>query len=258
MSHPTTRPTVKRKRFGQHFLKDQTILQRILKTIAPQSSDHIVEIGPGKGALTTWLLTSHCHLSLIEIDRDLCDFLNHRFTEEKILTLYQGDVLKFDFSTLGSALRVVGNLPYNISTPLLFKLLDHLSLIVDMHFMFQYEVAKRLVAPVGGSDYGRLSVMVQYFCHNCLLFEVPPEAFSPPPRVVSAFVQMIPRTDREPVDTRIFAAVVREAFSHRRKNISNALKALIDPRQLSKVIDPTRRPQELTVEDFIKICKIFM
>ncbi|WP_304985858.1 16S rRNA (adenine(1518)-N(6)/adenine(1519)-N(6))-dimethyltransferase RsmA [Coxiella-like endosymbiont] len=250
-----------RKRFGQHFLKDPIILQKIISAIHPQKKDTIIEIGPGQGALTDFLINEYAKLILVEIDRDLAVSLQNKYALLENLKIYQLDALQFDLSTLeteNNSLRIVGNLPYNISTPLLFHLFAQIEFIEDMHFMLQKEVVLRLTAPVGSPNYSRLSLMTRFFCDNTLLFNVPPNAFTPPPKVESAFVRLIPRkTATETIkDLNQFSAVVKEAFTYRRKTISNALKKLI-PNEKWKWhiigINFQSRPQELTVEDFVKI-----
>lgn len=243
-----------RKRFGQHFLQDASVLQQIVASIAPKTENHLVEIGPGQGALTDYLIGKTKQLDLIEIDRDLIAILQEKFGDHA--SIYEGDVLAFDFKQLqGSALRIVGNLPYNISTPLLFHLFDFLDLIKDMHFLLQKEVVDRLTARVGSRQYSRLSVMAQYYCDTATLFLVEPEAFSPPPKVRSALIRLQPkqRTDQAK-DMSVFHKVVREAFQYRRKTLSNSLKKLVSADQLRALgIDPKRRPQELTVEEYVQI-----
>ena len=247
-----------RKRFGQHFLKDPSVLDKIMVAIAPQSSDHLVEIGPGQGALTRQLLSTANRLDAIELDRNLVALLAHDFSQEKKLYLHESDALIFDFKTLPvgtEPLRIVGNLPYNISTPLFFKLFAEASIIQDMHFMLQKEVVDRVTATVGSPHYGRLSVMAQYFSENFPLFFVEPEAFSPPPQVNSAFIRMIPRKQRPSVDCLdTLSAVVREAFTYRRKTLKNSLKRFVSEQELKHLgIDPNQRAQELTLDDFVKI-----
>lgn len=250
---------MKRKRFGQHFLQDPQTLQDIALAIAPNETDHMIEIGPGRGALTELLLPVVKQLDVIEIDRDLVTHLKQAYDNKKNLNIHEADVLSFDFNTLTKdrhSLRIVGNLPYNISTPILFKLFSSLEIIQDMHFMLQKEVVERLTAKVGSRDYGRLSVMSQYFCENIKLFSIEPSAFSPPPKVDSAFIRMIPRRSLQPLanDLKTFSNVVREAFNYRRKTLSNCLKKIISNDDLIRLgIDPKKRPQELTVEDFVKI-----
>ncbi|WP_423063140.1 16S rRNA (adenine(1518)-N(6)/adenine(1519)-N(6))-dimethyltransferase RsmA [Candidiatus Paracoxiella cheracis] len=247
-----------RKRFGQHFLRDPNVLNKLLSAIAPRSTDHVVEIGPGQGVLTELLLPAVKRLDAIEIDRDLVTLLEERFSADNNLTIHQADVLKFDLNSIetdNERLRIVGNLPYNISTPLLFKLFSYGNLIQDMIFMLQKEVVDRLTATPGSHDYGRLSVMAQYFCEDSRLFTVGPEAFSPPPKVESAVVCLIPRQHTHSVnDLNLLTTIVREAFSYRRKTLRNCLKKYISAEDLQTLnIDPIKRPQELTVEDFVKI-----
>ena len=247
-----------RKRFNQYFLKDSIILQKIIEVIHPQKTDSVVEIGPGQGALTDSLLKECATLILIEIDRDLVALLQKKYHFQKNLIIHQSDALQFDISVLKIAnkpLRIVGNLPYNISTPLLFHLFTQIEFIKDMHFMLQKEVVLRLTAPVGNPNYSRLSIMTQFFCDNTLLFDVPPNAFIPSPRVESAFVRLIPRKTRTKIrDLNQFSAVVKEAFTYRRKTIANALKKLIPSEKWNIIgINPQLRPQELMVKDFLKI-----
>jgi 16S rRNA (adenine1518-N6/adenine1519-N6)-dimethyltransferase len=248
-----------RKRFGQHFLHDAHVLQQMLSLIHPKQPDHLVEIGPGQGALTDYLVQSQWNrLDLIEIDRDLAPHLSEKYKIYSSLHVHCQDILSFDLETLAAdqPLRIVGNLPYNISTPLLFKLFEALSVIKDMHFLLQKEVVERLTASVGSHNYNRLSVMTQYFCKNQLLLYVSAQAFTPPPQVESAFVRLTPHQPLpvEADDFFIFRQVVQEAFSHRRKTISNALKRLVSPSELEMVgIGLKRRPQELSVADFVHI-----
>ena len=250
-----------RKRFGQHFLYDSFVLQKIVSVIHPKKTDTLMEIGPGRGALTNYLLTECDNLVLIEIDRNLVAFLQKKYNQQKNITIYQNDALQFDFSSVKTdkPLRVVGNLPYNISTPLLFHLFSQINCIEDMHFMLQKEVVRRITAEVGSHDYGRLSVMTQYFCDNTYLFSVSPQAFTPPPRVESAIIRLIPRRNFTPLAKNLdqLSHIVKEAFSYRRKTVGNAFKKLINPSQWSLLeINPQLRPQELTVEDFVKISNI--
>lgn len=247
-----------RKRFGQHFLKDTNVLNKLLSAIAPQPSDHIIEIGPGHGALTQLLLPHVQQLDAIEIDRDLAASLRHRFAADENITIHQADALKFDFNTVkrnDQLLRIVGNLPYNISTPLLFKLFSYRDIVKDMIFMLQKEVVKHLIAATGSHYYGRLSVMAHYFCENSELFSVGPEAFLPPPKVESAVICLIPHQQTHFTNNlNLFTDIVREAFSYRRKTLRNCLKKYICAEQLQALsIDPMKRPQELTVENFVKI-----
>ncbi|MCL5669077.1 MAG: 16S rRNA (adenine(1518)-N(6)/adenine(1519)-N(6))-dimethyltransferase RsmA [Gammaproteobacteria bacterium] len=245
-----------RKRFGQHFLHDQTVIQRIIAALHPQTGDHMVEIGPGHGALTRPLLAAVGALDVIELDRDLIPLLQAECAGMGELRIHQADALKFDFTTLaksGERLRIVGNLPYNISTPLLFHLLDQTRAIQDMHFMLQKEVVQRMVAAPGGKDYGRLSVMLQYRCEMEKLFAVGAGAFSPPPKVESAVVRMTPRT--QPAvhiqDESLFARVVSAAFAQRRKTLRNSLKTLLTEQQIRALgIAPDARAEQLSLEQF--------
>ena len=251
-----------RKRFGQHFLRHSIILEKIISNIHPRKTDIIVEIGPGQGTLTDFLIKKCGQLILVEIDRDLVTFLQKKYIHSENLTIHQSDVLHFDLSTLeigNKPLRIVGNLPYNISTPLLFHLFAQIELIEDMHFMLQKEVVLRLTAPVDDANYGRLSIMSQFFCNNISLFNVPNNAFFPPPRVESAFVRLIPeKTATNTVkDLNQFSALVKEAFTYRRKTIANALRKLIPRERWDMMgINPQVRPQELTIKDFLKISNL--
>ncbi|OGT41267.1 MAG: 16S rRNA (adenine(1518)-N(6)/adenine(1519)-N(6))-dimethyltransferase [Gammaproteobacteria bacterium RIFCSPHIGHO2_12_FULL_40_19] len=247
-----------RKRFGQHFLKDASVLQEILRCLSPQKTDRVIEIGPGQGALTTYLIEYLDHLDAVELDRDLVIFLQQHFDPKK-LTIHAADALNFSYASLSQSendLRIVGNLPYNISTPLLFKLFSELHCIRDMHFMLQKEVVLRLTAPVGTTDYNRLSVMSQYFCENSYLFTVPPEAFDPPPKVESAVVRLTPQLQGALSEKQfdLFSRVVKEAFNYRRKKLGNCLQRFIKPDALNALdINPNARPQEISVSEFIRI-----
>jgi len=242
-----------RKRFGQNFLVSPGIIGKIIDAIAPQPGDRMVEIGPGLGALTEPLLARLDHLHVVEIDRDLIAGLSERFPPER-LTIHAGDALAFDFAVLGSDLRVVGNLPYNISTPLLFHLAEAAAAIRDMHFMLQKEVVDRMVAAPGKADYGRLSVMLQYRFDVERLFLVPPGAFQPAPQVDSAIVRLLPKpaaqlTVRDPA---LFAKLVATAFGQRRKMLRNNLRKLVDEAGLAEAgIEPTARAEELSVADYV-------
>lgn len=246
-----------RKRFGQHFLHDQNIIEKIVGAIAPKPDDHIVEIGPGLGALTTKILPLTKKLDVIEIDRDIIPKLIAQCTGLGELIVHETDALKFDFAKLNKdKLRLVGNLPYNISTPLLFHILNNTTLIQDMYFMLQKEVVERMAAQPGEEAYGRLSVMLQYHCQAQLLFLVPPHAFNPPPKVDSAIVKLTPYASLPFVARNygLFAEIVRTAFTQRRKTLRNCLRTLIDEKQLIALeIDPNLRPEKLSVEDFVKI-----
>ena len=244
-----------RKRFGQHFLHDPYILSRIVESIAPQPADCIVEIGPGEGALTHPLLARVQRITAIEIDRDLAAALAAEFAPER-LNMIVADALEFDFDSLPGELRVVGNLPYNVSTPLLFHLAGFAERVRDMHFMLQREVVERMAARHSTPAYGRLSVMLQRRFRIERLFRVPPGAFRPPPKVESAVVRLVPlpRGELAPVDEKLFGKVVRRAFGARRKTLRNALSPLIDAAGLGALgIDAGLRPENLAPEDYIRI-----
>ncbi|MBI3140471.1 MAG: 16S rRNA (adenine(1518)-N(6)/adenine(1519)-N(6))-dimethyltransferase RsmA [Rhodocyclales bacterium] len=249
------KPHVARKRFGQNFLVSPGIVAKIVEAIAPQPGDTVVEIGPGLAALTAPLLERLDHLHVVEIDRDLIARLRERFPAQR-LTIHEGDALKFDFAALGTDLRIVGNLPYNISTPLLFHFAQHADRVRDMHFMLQREVVERMVAAPGGADYGRLSVMLQYRLEMERLFLVPPGAFRPAPKVDSAIVRLLPRpcAALQARDEALLARVVTAAFSQRRKMLRNTLRELAGEEELAALgIAPTRRAEELAVDDYVRI-----
>jgi 16S rRNA (adenine1518-N6/adenine1519-N6)-dimethyltransferase len=248
-----------RKRFGQNFLHDRGIIERIIHCINPRAGDHLLEIGPGQGALTEYLIESEARLDCVELDRDLASFLTTRYSRNPGFRLYQQDILKFDLGTLDAAdhgLRVIGNLPYNISTPVLFYLLKSYELIKDMTFMLQLEVVQRLSAQVGNKNYGRLGLMLQYFCKVEHLFDVPASAFSPPPKVSSAIVRLTPHSNF-PVQARNIEnlqIVIRTAFNQRRKTLKNSLKAIISEQSLKKLpLDITLRPENLSLADYVMI-----
>ena len=248
-----------RKRFGQNFLQDTGVVNNIVRAINPLPEDHLVEIGPGQGALTELLSASGCQLDVIELDRDLVPGLLAAFSVNPRFKLHSADALKFDFAALAQAgrpLRVVGNLPYNISTPLIFKLLENTAIIRDMHFMLQLEVVDRLAATPGNKDWGRLGIMAQYHCAVDKLFEVPPEAFDPQPKVQSAIVRLAPWTESPwpACDTQLLRQVVQTSFGQRRKTLRNNLKGLIDTTRLEELgIDPGARAETLTLPQFIEI-----
>lgn len=247
-----------RKRFGQNFLHDHGIINRIVRAIAPKPDDQLVEIGPGQGAITEELLHSGCQLDVIELDRDLAPILLEKFAGLDNFRLHQGDALRFDFSKLSNdkPLRVVGNLPYNISTPLIFHLLSQQALIGDMHFMLQKEVVDRLAAEPGNKAWGRLGIMAQYYCRVESLFEVPPECFNPRPKVQSAIVRLIPHRQlpHPAEDVATLQRVLREAFNQRRKTLRNNLKNLISAEQLEAIgLNPGERPEKLSLADFVAI-----
>ena len=248
-----------RKRFGQNFLHDPYIIGKIVSSIHPKASDCLVEIGPGMGALTEPLLEATGKLQVVELDRDLIPILRTKFFNYPEFRIHEGDAMKFDFTTLlepGQKLRIVGNLPYNISTPLIFHLLSYHAKVEDMHFMLQKEVVERLAAEPGTSDYGRLGIMAQYYCRVEPLFVVGPGSFNPPPKVDSAIVRLRPY-EQLPIQAKSVATlqqVVREAFSMRRKTIRNTLRNLISAEQLEALgIDIGLRPEVLTLEQYVRI-----
>lgn len=246
---------IAKKRFGQNFLTDQAIISSLVDAISPKTNDLMVEIGPGLGALTQPLMQQLEMLHVVEVDRDIITWMEKTYVQKKI-TIHNSDALKFDFSSLGSAIRVVGNLPYNISTPILFHLLDNVASIIDMHFMLQKEVVERMVAEPSTAAYGRLSVMLQYRLQMEYLFTVPPEAFDPAPKVESAFVRCVPHASLPyPADDEaLFARVVTAAFGQRRKTLRNTLKGLLDDDGFKDLnIDSQHRAENLSVADFVKI-----
>ncbi|MCB5362508.1 16S rRNA (adenine(1518)-N(6)/adenine(1519)-N(6))-dimethyltransferase RsmA [Pusillimonas sp. CC-YST705] len=244
-----------RKRFGQHFLVDEAIIYGIVKAISPKSGEVVVEIGPGLSALTQPLLDRLPHLNVVEIDRDLAARLRKRHTPER-LHVVEADALTVDFSQFGEGVRVVGNLPYNISSPLLFHLMQYADCIRDQHFMLQREVIDRMVAEPGSADYGRLSVMLQARYWMDKLFDVPPEAFDPPPKVVSAVVRMEPLKGDYPraKNAAVFSQLVARAFAQRRKMLRRALgdwAALLDWE--AAAVEPTARAETLSVGQYIAL-----
>ncbi len=248
-----------RKRFGQNFLHDQHIIDRIIREIAPTSDDHLLEIGPGQGALTKQLAKSGARLDCIELDRDLAEHLRHQYRDYDNVHIHQHDILKFDINELlidTRPIRIIGNLPYNISTPVLFHLLKYYEGIQDMSFMLQLEVVERMSAGVGDKSYGRLSLMLQYFCEAEKLFNVPPQAFIPQPKVNSAIVRLTPHkvlpTPAKNVEN--LKLVVRTAFNQRRKTLRNSLKTLISDDMLGNLaIDTKLRPENLNLADYVMI-----
>jgi 16S rRNA (adenine1518-N6/adenine1519-N6)-dimethyltransferase len=245
---------IARKRFGQHFLVDQNVLTAIVDCIDPRPDQAIVEIGPGLAAMTVPLLARAGRLTVIELDRDLAQRLRQRDG----LNVIEADVLKVDFVDLARSLqqplRVVGNLPYNISTPILFHLLGAVEHIVDQHFMLQREVVQRMAAAPGGKDYGRLSVMLQWRYAIESVLDVPPSAFDPPPRVESAIVRMRPLPGRAGVDARLLGELVTVAFSQRRKLLRHTLGRWLDARQFGGVFDVQRRAEEVGVDEYLALC----
>ena len=252
-----------RKRFGQHFLRDQATVDRIIENVGLEDSDTVVEIGPGRGALTTPLIKRCSRLHLIELDRDLARILSESYAENTSVKVHQSDALNFDYSglanELGQKLVVVGNLPYNISTPLLIQLLSHLKAIQKMTFMLQREVVVRLTAQPGNSDYGRLTVNVVRWFSVEALFEVGPEAFYPVPKVHSSVVRFVPRADPlgPVVEPALFSSVVRDAFAQRRKTLRNSLKSYKVEAALIKLgIDPKTRAERLSIEQFAQLVSL--
>ena len=248
-----------RKRFGQNFLHDQSVIERILSHIDPQPGQRLVEIGPGKGALTRGLLERAGELDAVELDRDLLQPLQRSCAAFGALRLHNTDALKFDFRGLRDderRLRLVGNLPYNISTPLLFHLVEQAEVIEDMHFMLQKEVVDRMAAGPGSKTYGRLSVMLQVSCEVTPLFDIGPESFDPPPKVNSSVVRLRPRP--EPLvataEMQTFGKLVTAAFHQRRKTLRNNLKGLLDSEQIMALdIDPGVRTETLSLQDLIRL-----
>ncbi|MBI5429818.1 MAG: 16S rRNA (adenine(1518)-N(6)/adenine(1519)-N(6))-dimethyltransferase RsmA [Nitrosomonadales bacterium] len=248
-----------KKRFGQNFLVDQQIIADIVAAIRPEPEDNMVEIGPGLGALTRPLLKRLDRLHVVEIDRDIIARLESDYPQDNPkskLTIHAGDALEFDFATLPAPLRIVGNLPYNISSPLLFHFASYAERIRDMHFMLQNEVVERMVAEPSTPEYGRLSVMLQYRFYMEKLLDVPPESFRPAPKVDSAIVRMIPLPVSEIAvrNEKLFAAIVRMAFGQRRKTLRNTLRAYLDEADFGKLaIDAQLRAENLAVADFIRV-----
>lgn len=244
-----------KKRFGQNFLVDEQIISDIIRAIRPEPDDNMVEIGPGLGALTRPLLKQLNKLHVVEIDRDIISRLKTDYPQDKIV-IHEGDALQFDFATLAAPLRVVGNLPYNISSPLLFHFADYAARITDMHFMLQNEVVERMVAGPSTPEYGRLSVMLQYrFCMEKLL-DVPPESFRPAPKVDSAIVRMIPMPAEKIAvkNETLFAQVVATAFGQRRKTLRNTLKSYLTESDFAQLgIDAQLRAENLGVAEFARI-----
>ena len=245
-----------RKRFGQHFLTDPGVIDAIVRAIDPQPHDTIVEIGPGQGAITEPLAKKAGNLHCVELDRDLAASLRRRFGSRDNVTFHEADALRFDFCSLGDSLRIVGNLPYNISTPLLFHLVDSRDCIDDMYFMLQKEVVDRMTASPGSKAYGRLGIMLG--CHLSVdaLFDVGPQCFDPPPAVMSAVVRLAPLGSERPVidDQKLLGRLVATAFSQRRKTLRNALKTMVSDAELRSLgIDPGDRPESIPVSDYVAL-----
>ncbi len=250
-----------RKRFGQNFLHDPGTIERIIRAINPKPDDAIVEIGPGLGALTEEILAVNPRLQVVELDRDLIPVLRTKFFNYPEFRIHEADALKFDFSQLmvDRPLRIIGNLPYNISTPLIFHLLSQAGVVQDMHFMLQKEVVQRMAAVPGDNNYGRLGIMTQYFCRVQPLFEVGPGAFRPAPKVDSAIVRLVPhKTLPYPAkDLATLQAVVRTAFNARRKTLRKALGGMVSVEQLQSLgINDGLRPENLGLADYVAIADL--
>jgi len=268
--HASGRPNTHKhkKQFGQNFLNNGRIIDQIVASIRPQENDHMVEIGPGAAALTRPLIERVKKLDIIEIDNDLIAPLKIQFATKPAFHLHHTDALKFDYGTLLSeteskekqSLRIVGNLPYNISSPLMFHLLTYAHCIQDMHFMLQKEVVDRITAQPGIKAYGRLSVMLQYTCQTEFLFTVGPENFTPPPKVESAIVRLIPHATRPFVadDEKAFRDIVRQSFSQKRKTLRNNLKGWLSVEQIEACgLEPGTRAETIPVEGFVKLANLY-
>lgn len=251
-----------RKSLGQNFLIDQAVVDQILYSINPLPDQHLVEIGPGQGALTKYLIASGARLDAIELDLDLAQILQVDFANCRNFSLYHADILKFELQILlvnqkTQPLRLIGNLPYNISTPLMFKLFDEIAIIQDMHFMLQREVAERLVALPNTKAYGRMSIMAQYFCAMEIVLDVPPNAFNPAPKVNSSVVRFVPHAQHERValaDKQLLQQITTLAFNQRRKTIANSMKSFITAAELQQLgIDPKLRAENLALTDYATI-----
>jgi len=250
-----------KKRFGQHFLHDGRVIARILNALDPKPADRIIEIGPGRGALTAPLLARIGQLEVVEIDRDVIEPLREACGHSAGLTIHMADALEFDFAALarpGESLRLVGNLPYNISTPLLFHLLEQAHVVKNMLFMLQKEVVDRMAATPGEDAYGRLSVALAARAEVTHLFNVGPGAFNPPPQVDSAIVYLVPRTPAfEIVDIKVFDRLVAAAFGQRRKQLGNSLRTMVTPEEFAQAgIDPRERAERLSAEDFARVANL--
>jgi 16S rRNA (adenine1518-N6/adenine1519-N6)-dimethyltransferase len=253
-----------KKQFGQNFLNNGRIIDQIVASIRPNINDHMVEIGPGQAALTRPLIDRVKKLDIIEIDNDLIAPLKIQFASKPAFNLHHTDALKFDYATLlgegKQSLRVVGNLPYNISSPLMFHLLTYAEYIEDMHFMLQKEVVDRITAKPGIKAYGRLSVMLQYACETEYLFTVGPENFTPPPKVESAIVRLIPHQTKPFIanDEKTFSDIVRQSFSQKRKTLRNNLKGWLSSEQIEQCsIDPSVRAETIPIEGFVKLANLY-
>ncbi len=260
------KPHAPRKRFGQNFLQDDWIIARIVEQIRPRPGQHLVEIGPGQGALTCPLLEHDIELDVIELDRDLVPRLRLLAPGRDSYRIHEQDALRLDLGAIapdgnrkGQHLRIVGNLPYNISTPLLFHMLSQLPFIQDMHFMLQKEVVERMASGPGGREYGRLSVMVQHYCAVESVLDIGPECFNPVPKVDSALVRLTPHATPSTVEPDALATVVRKAFSQRRKTLRNTLKGLIDEDGIRACgIDPRVRPEQVALEGYRRLAELLL
>lgn len=245
-----------RKRFGQHFLTDPGVIDAIVRHVHPAKQDIIVEIGPGHGAITDLLARQAGHLHAIELDRDLAATLRQRYAGNTAVTIHEADALSFDFADLGERLRIVGNLPYNISTPLLFHLMNFREHILDMHFMLQKEVVDRMAASPGSKAYGRLGIMLGCHLHIESLFDVPPDAFEPPPAVTSAVVRLdpLPPGTYEIETEAMLSTLVATAFMQRRKTVRNSLKTLAESSDFTAVgIDGGMRPEQISIAQYVEL-----
>ena len=245
-----------RKRFGQHFLKDPGVIDAIIQTVGATESDTVVEIGPGLGAITRSLAAKAGTLHAIELDRDLIAKLTNEYSDAANVTVHEADALRFDYGSLGNSLRIVGNLPYNISTPLLFHLLNYRDCIIDMHFMLQKEVVDRMAASPGSKAYGRLGIMLGCHFQIDALFDVSRDAFNPPPKVTSAVVRLapLPAGTYAINDEERLSRLVATAFSQRRKTIRNSLRKVVDEAQLVDAgIDPGLRPEAISIADYVRL-----
>ena len=245
-----------KKRFGQHFLIDQQIIQAIVSNINPRPNDIIIEIGPGNGALTKPIAYFNPNLHIIELDRDLIPTLEKKFSLCPNISIHQGDALEFNYASIGQKLRLIGNLPYNISTPLMFHLIQYRNNIYDQHFMLQKEVANRLAALPGGKTYGKLTIMFGTYMHTQHLFNVPANAFKPSPKVISSVVKITPKPDDQIIikNPTILSRIVTQAFSQRRKTLRNSLKGLISDNIMEQMeVNPTQRAEEIPILTWSKL-----
>jgi 16S rRNA (adenine1518-N6/adenine1519-N6)-dimethyltransferase len=248
-----------RKRFGQHFLIDSEVISQIVEAIAPIADDTLVEIGPGQGAITHALAARSRALHAIEFDRDLAAELRRHFAANERVTVHEGDAMKFDYASLGEDLRIAGNLPYNISTPLLFHLVEYRGHIRDMHFMLQKEVVERITASPGNKAYGRLTVMLGCFMESVPLFDVGPDAFRPPPKVMSSVIRMRPHATHvfDTGNPGALSRLVMHAFSKRRKTLRNALKGHVSDQQFADCgIDPGARPEQIAIAQWVALSNL--